>query len=100
MTCDVCKEDGKSRLRCVADFTWACKDCQSRIEFTQSAEKKSDVFAVIPTENFKYYYKNGGNVSRARIEMIKSRRICPDGNGEVVTVNKFGKYTDRKAVNY
>lgn len=56
-------------------------------------------FRVQETVNFKNYKKNGGNVSAARIKMVKSRKVCPDGNGEVVMIDR-GRITDRPAYNY
>ena len=56
-------------------------------------------FIAVETVNLKNYKVNGGNVSKSRIDMIKSRRMHPDGNGEVV-LTKNGKITDRLAQNY
>ena len=40
------------------------------------------------------------NVSVNRINMIKRRRLHPDGNGEVVLQNHAGKFTSRSADDY
>lgn len=57
-------------------------------------------FLPVPTVNYKYYFKNNGNVSANRIKMVKARKLCPDGNGEVVMRDRSGKITDRLAYNY
>jgi len=57
-------------------------------------------FLPVETEHFKNYYKNGGNVSKNRINMVKSRCMHPEGKGEVVYKNKFGKVTDKLSQNY
>lgn len=50
------------------------------------------------TVHFDNYKKNGGNVSRLRVESIKNRCLAPEGKGEVVMKTKFGKITDKQAV--
>ena len=70
---------------------YVCDTCEPKPVFN---------FLVSDTINYKYYPKNGGNVSKARVEMMKSRYIVPDGNGEVAMKNDLGKRTDRKAYNY
>lgn len=57
-------------------------------------------FITVDTVNFKHYKVNGGNVSKARVDMIKNRTIHPDGNGEVVLKSKTGKITNRLAGDY
>ena len=92
MTCGKCNKDSL-RLRC-SDGAWICLDCLLvRIDSNRA-------FLFVATENFKNYYKNGGNVSRARINMIKSRCMHPDGNGEVVIKSRSGKPTNRRANEY
>lgn len=54
-------------------------------------------FWFIETVNFKDYQKNGGNVSRARVEEFRRRRLHPEGNGEVVLADKSGRITDKRA---
>lgn len=93
MKCPDCKHTVVSLIHVKGD-DWKCGNC------IYNSSDHDRQFTVIETVNFKWYGKNGGNVPKKRIEMIKSRRICPDGNGEVVMTNKFGKITDRKAVNY
>lgn len=56
-------------------------------------------FIPVETEHFKNYHRNGGNVSKARIRMVKSRRMHPEGNGEVI-LTKNGKITDKLSKNY
>jgi len=41
-----------------------------------------------------------GNVSKARIEMVKRRALHPDGSGEVVLKSETGKITSRSADDY
>ena len=89
MTCDKCKETAY-KLRCVHG-KWFCKDC---IPYESSGS-----FMVVPTVNFKWYDKNGGNVSARRVEMVKNRCLAPDGNGEVV-MKQNGRVTDKRAYNY
>jgi len=56
-------------------------------------------FLPIETENFKHYHTNGGNVSKARVENFKRRRINRDysSKGEVVMADKLGRITDKRA---
>lgn len=54
---------------------------------------------IVNTVNLKYYTNNNGNVSENRIKMIKSRKLHPEGNGEVVLMDR-GKITDRRANDY
>lgn len=87
-----------------------CIRCKKEIEYFSSKEKieefycfeckKNNInFLPIDTINYKYYYKNKGNVSLNRIKMIKNRKLCPDGNGEVVMIER-NKITDKLAENY
>ena len=62
--------------------------------------RRNSSFWARSTLNFKYYYKNGGNVSAARVAEHKRRYLVPDGNGEVCVKNELGKMTDKRAVNY
>ena len=94
MTCDKCKKHGFVRLRNIGNMVWACSDCVPR------THKKEILWGVNPTVYFKWYYKNGGNVSANRVEEYKRRCLAPHGNGEVVMRTKFGRVTDRLAVNY
>ena len=94
MTCDTCKHDGFSRLRCLGGGLWVCGGCIPERAATVQ------MFGFVPTVHYEKYLKNGGNVSVARVAMIKSRKLCPDGNGEVVMKSRTGKITDRRATNY
>ena len=78
------------------DSKWVCKDCICQFE---ASRPKLNVPWFKETLNFKHYHNHNGNVSKARIDMIKSRRLCPDGNGEVV-ITRNGRVTDRNAENY
>lgn len=99
MYCDKCLLSENVRLRFVNGQGFFCSQCHLKIRDEVSFEKNR-VFSIVDTINLRFYYKNRGNVSLARINEIKSRCLHPDGNGEVVTKNKFGKITDRIAVNY
>ena len=67
----------------------------------KSFESRRNVsFWARTTLNFKYYHKDGGNVSAARVAEHKRRYLVPDGNGEVCVKNGLGKMTDKLAVNY
>lgn len=72
-------------------YSGRCQNC------LESFHHNKVGFGFIPTERFLYYYKNKGNISRSRVEMFKKRCLVPDGNGEVVTRNSFGKITDKLA---
>lgn len=79
------------------------EDTQKRIqEINQSFEARKNIpFLAKTMLNYKWYFKNGGNVSLARVDELKRRRMAPDGNGEVVLRDKFmGRITDRVAQNY
>ena len=56
-----------------------------------------DSIHIVDTMNFRNYTNNNGNVSRARVELLKRRALAPDGNGEVIIKSKYGKYTDVRA---
>ena len=94
MTCKHCNKTVHI-LTHIKDDNWACNICQWNF-----LNKSKEQGHIGETVKIKYYNKNNGNVPVTRIEMIKHRRICPDGRGEVVSINKFGKYTDRRTPNY
>lgn len=93
MTCDNCKKTVHTKYHIKAG-QWACEYC-----YPQTEEKSIDFPHFVETVNFKHYYRNGGNVSKKRIEMVKSRRMHPEGKGEVV-YTRNGKVTDTRSVNY
>lgn len=98
MICPKCRGETQ-RLRCVGNLIWVCLSCVPLLKPPEWNSKKH-VFAVIPTVNFRYYYKNKGNMSAARIKMMKSRYIVPDGNGEVAMKDSLGRKTDKSSYNY
>ena len=87
MKCDSCKQD-RYTLTNIGPDTWACNGCTSSGSSTEFPH-------FIETVNYKNYFKNKGNVSKARVEFHKARRRNPEG--VVVMTNRFGKMTDRRA---
>lgn len=81
---------GKEKTR-VKWSKYVCDDCEPKAIFN---------FLPVSTVNLRLYQRNKGNVSKARIDMIKSRCLHPDGSGEVVLKTKTGKITDRLASDY
>lgn len=73
---------------------WACEYC-----YPQTESKGSAFPHFVETVNLKHYYKNGGNVSKKRIEMVRSRRMHPEGKGEVI-LTRNGKITENRSINY
>lgn len=98
LICDKCNSKENSKLK-YFDGLFLCPQCHLNAQNRASFDKIT-LFSIIDTVNLRLYDKNGGNVSRARINMIKSRCLSPHGNGEIVMKNKFGKITDKQAVNY
>ena len=94
MKCENCQSIAVS-LECVKS-NWICKICVPR--FKDIEPRKQLPYNKVML-NFKHYHNHNGNVSKARIDMIKSRRMHPDGNGEVV-ITRNGKITSRNAEDY
>ena len=95
MTCDDCKRN-EHRLRSIGNFKWVCLVCVSKYQV-----KKENTFHFAEMVNFKEYRKNGGNVSKARINMMKNRKLCREDMRTVIMLNPItGKQTDRRAYNY
>lgn len=86
-------------VKCGQDSEFFCSANSKRPTVCTTCEPPRMNILFTKTINLKNYKKNGGNVSEARIKMIKNRKICPDGNGEVVMMDR-GKITDRPAYNY
>ena len=87
MVCDTCKHTVNTIYNS-GPGKWACRDCSFVKTNTQLFHVKDTVF-------YKWYPK--GNVSKSRVEMVRSRAICPDDQRSVVMRNHAGKITDRKA---
>ena len=71
-----------------------CSICQWDKETASSPNKLN--FIAVNTVSF----AQNKNVSVNRINMIKRRKIHPDGNGEVVLRDHAGKLTNRLASDY
>lgn len=87
MLCEMCHVKQKTRVKWCK---YVCDDCEPKPLLNQLSGQGSTV-------NYKYYSKNNGNVSLARVNAFKGRVLAPDGKGEVVMKDKFGRITDRLA---
>ena len=98
MTCDECKSEGNVRLKLLNGSGFVCLQCHYNAQNRASFDGNR-LFHVVDTVNLRLYAKNGGNVSKSRIDMIKSRRLHPEGNGEVI-LTRNGRITDKLSANY
>ena len=89
MICDECKETVHTLKHIKSDY-WICDHCNG-FEVVNAP-------LMVGTEYYKWYPK--GNVSRARINMVKSRCISPDDGRTVVMRNHAGRITDRRGYNF
>lgn len=88
-------------VECNTNFEYAGKDCEPPRTTCDSCAQgqAAESFGIIMTESLPNY-KDGKPVPRSRLNMIKSRALHPDGNGEVVLRSRSGKITDRLASDY
>lgn len=96
MTCETCKNEFLHDGVPANMQTGSIQRCPQCPDARPPVESRD--FYVMEKVHFKEYKRNGGNVSRHRVEMIKSRCLAPHGKGEVVMKTKFGKITDKQAV--
>lgn len=94
MDCESCGTKNVFKITNVGRGQWRCGFCPAD-SWPQREGRTSAPMAVDTV-----YYKGYGNVSKARVEMMKRRVICPDGKGEVVMRDRNGKITDKRAYNY
>lgn len=72
---------------------WACRNCTTLPSSTNDGILHSTV-------HYKWYNKKNGNVSAARVNMVRNRCLSPDDGRSVVMRGVSGVPSDRKAVNF
>lgn len=90
----ICTECNDNKLKLYHFDRWICTDC---LKDMQKPAQVPDFPYFKQTVHYPNYFKNNGNVSKARCDMIRKRRLHPDGNGEVVLTDRMGRPTNRLA---
>ena len=92
MTCDICSKE-RFRLTSIGNLRFACSDCVPR-------ETSGKGFLISKMVYFKDGEGRPIKISEGRLNMIKSRYRSPEDGNTVLMKDRFGRRTDRRAMNY